>query len=197
MVITRSDIRPERQKATRNVKKCTKSLADCFPEDLNYQNLQQALHIAEVDLAYTQYSPLYQKYEALFPQRKEAQENNNEDTSNEQQPPPRPAMWTIVEKCMKNGTLDDLRNGTLGDEDVVLSFAKMKPFKRQIQLPIRSMPSTKQGIPSTMQKGRIEATFNGIHDYEAAVDTQRADEMDEDSDGGFFEEVGGVRIDMP
>ena len=98
---------------------------------------------------------------------------------------------------MKHGTLDDLRNGTLGDEDIVLSFPKMKPFKRQNQLPIRSIPSTKQSMPSTMQKGRIEAPFNGIYDHGAAVDALREDEMDEDSDGGFFEEVGGVRIDMP
>ena len=51
MVITHSDIRPERQKATRNVKKCTKRLADCPRDSPNYQNLQQALHIAEVDFA--------------------------------------------------------------------------------------------------------------------------------------------------
>ena len=188
MVITHSNIRPERQKATRNVKKCTKSLADCPPDNPNHEDLQKALHIAEVDLAYTQYSPLYQKYEALFPQRKDAPENNNEDTLNEQQPPPRPAMWTIVEKCMEQGTLDELRNGTLSDEDLVLSFAKMKPFKHY-QLPIRSIPSIK---PS-----RLSRKLNYNYDLETAVDGQKADEMDEDSDGGFFEEVGGVRIDKP
>ena len=154
------------------------------------------MHVAEVDLAYTQYSPLYQKYEALFPQRKEAQlENNNEDTPNEQQPPPRPAMWALVEKCMEQGTLDDLRNGTLGDEDLVLSFAKMKSFKHH-QLAIRSMPSTKQDIPS-IKPSRFSRKLNYNYDLDAAVDGQKADEMDEDSDGGFFEEVGGVRIDMP
>ena len=190
MVTTSSKIRPERQKATRNVKKCTKSLADCPTDNPNYQNLQQALHIAEVDFAYTQYSPLYEKYEALFPQRKEAQENNNEDTSNEQQqPPPRPAMWAIVEKCMEEGTLDDLRNGTLGDEDLVLQFTKKKPFKRQLPLPIRSIPAIK---PS-----RLSRKLNYNYDLETAVDVQKADEMDEDSDGGFFEEVGGVKIDVP
>ena len=141
-----------------------------------------------MDLAYTQYSPLYQKYEALFPQRKEAQQENNEDPSNGQQPP-RPAMWTIVEKCMEQGTLDDLRNGTLGDEDLVLQFTKMKPFKRQLQLPIRSIPSIK---PS-----RLSRKLNYNYDLEAAVDGQKADEMDEDSDGGFFEEARGVRIDKP
>ena len=188
--------RPERQKATRNVKKCTKSLADCPRDDPKYQNLQQALHVAEVDFAYTQYSPLYQKYEAIFPQRNEAQqENNNEDTPNQQQPPLRPAMWALVEKCMEQGTLDDLRNGTLGGEDLVLSVAKMKPFKHH-QLAIRSMPPTKQSIPS-IKPSRLSRKLNYNYDLDAAVDGQKADEMDEDSDGGFFEEIGGVRIDMP
>ena len=39
--------------------------------------------------------------------------------------------------------------------------------------------------------------LNHNYDLDAAADGQKADEMDEDSDGGFFEEVGGVRIDMP
>ena len=134
-----------------------------------------------MDLAYTQYSPLYQKYVAIFPQAK-AQENN-EDNTNEQ-PPPRPAMWKIVEKCMEQGTLEDLRDGKLGDEDLVLSFRKMKPFKRQLQLPIRI-------IQSTTQKGRVKSKIN--HDHKADVAGQ-ANEMDHDSDGGFFEEPVGVKI---
>ena len=133
-----------------------------------------------MDLAYTQYSPLYQKYVAIFPQEK-AQENN-EDNSNEQ-PPPRPAMWKIVEKCLEQGTLDDLREGALGDEDLVLSFRKMKPFKRQLQLPIRSIQSVK---PS-----RSSRRLNYDND---AVGPGKADEMDQDSDGGFFEETGGAKI---
>ena len=135
-----------------------------------------------MDLAYTQYSPLYQKYEGIFP-RKEAQENN-ENSPNEGLPP-RPAMWKIVEKCMEQGTLDALRNGTLGDEDLVLSFTKMRPFKRQ--LPIRSIQSTKQS-------GRFSRKINYNHE---PVVAGQADEMDEDSDGGFFEEAGGVKIDAP
>ena len=183
------------------MKKCTKSLADCPSDNPDHPRLQQALHIAEVDLAYTLYSPLYQKYEAIFPQRKEAQRENNEDTSNGQQPPPRPAMWAVVEKCMEHGTLDELRNGTLGDEDLVLSFAKMKPSRRQIQLPIRSVQSKEQSILPMMQKRRfkekIKEKINYNHDLEAEVAAGQADEMDEDSDGGFFEEAGGVRIDKP
>ena len=134
-----------------------------------------------MDLAYTQYSPLCQKYVAIFPQEK-AQENN-EDNPNEQ-PPPRPAMWKVVEKCMEQGTLDDLRDGTLGDEDLVLSFRKMKPFKRQLQLPIRS-------IQPKVQKRHYSSKTN--HDHKADVAGQ-ADKMDDDSDGGFFEEAGGVKI---
>ena len=91
-------------------------------------------------------------------------------------------MWKIVEKCMEQGTLDDLRNGTLVDEDLVLSFRKMTPFKRTLP---------KRSIQSMIQKGRIKSTTNYDHD---AVVAGQADEMDEDSDGGFFEEAGGVKI---
>ena len=86
---------------------------------------------------------------------------------------------------MEEGTLDALRNGTLGDEDLVLSFKKMTPFKRQ--LPIRSIQSTKHS-------GRFTSKINYNHE---AVVARQADEMDEDSDGGFFEEAGGVKIDAP
>ena len=88
---------------------------------------------------------------------------------------------------MEQGTLDDLRDGTLGDEDLVLSFRKMKPSKRQTQLPIRS-------IQSIIQKRHFSSKIN--YDHKADVAGQ-PDEMDEDSDGGFFEEAGGVKIDAP
>ena len=84
---------------------------------------------------------------------------------------------------MEQGTLEDLREGRLGDEDLVLSFRKMKPFKRQIQLPIRSIQSVK---PS-----RSSRKMNYDHD---PVRAGQAEEMDQDSDGGFFEEAGGVKI---
>ena len=135
-----------------------------------------------MDLAYAQYSPLYQKYEAIFP-RKGVQENNEDNADG--QPPARPAMWKVVERCMEQGTLDALRNGTLGDEDLVLSFTKMRPFKRQ--LPIRS-------IQSKNQSDRFTKKISPNHQ---AVVAGQADEMDEDSDGDFFEEAGGVKIDAP
>ena len=88
---------------------------------------------------------------------------------------------------MEQGTLDALRDGTLGDEDLVLSFRKMKPFKRQVQLPIRS-------IQPMIQKSRFSRKINYNHEADVAG---QPDEMDEDSDGGFFEEAGGVKIDAP
>ena len=89
---------------------------------------------------------------------------------------------------MEQGTLDALRDGTLGDEDLVLSFTKMRPFKRQVQLPIRSFQTKNQS-------GRFTNKTNPP--THQAVVAGQADEMDEDSDGGFFEEAGGVKIDAP
>ena len=85
---------------------------------------------------------------------------------------------------MEQGTLDDLRDGTLGDEDLVLSFRKTKPFKRRVQLPIRS-------IQPMIQKSQVSRKINYDHDADVPG---KADEMDQDSDGGFFEEAGGVKI---
>ena len=85
---------------------------------------------------------------------------------------------------MEQGILDNLRDGTLGDGDLVLSFRKMKPFKRQLQLPIRS-------IQPINQKRHSKSKRTNDH---GAVRSGKAEDMDEDSDGGFFEEAGGVKI---
>ena len=74
---------------------------------------------------------------------------------------------------MKEGSLDSLRDGTLQD---LLSSSKKKinPLKHTT-LPVRS--HTKKSNPNSKSR-----------------EIAQADKMDEDSDGGFFEEPGAVKI---
>lgn len=158
----------ERQKATRHVKKTQKNLQSTPPDTADYKQLEEQLHVSEVDLNYTLYYPLNQKYEAIYP-RKEDGSNGNQEIGD---PSLKPVAWKAVEKCMEDGTLDALRDGTL---DIVLGVGRLKPFKKEAQGP-KSHKQDKVNFAS-------KPSMNG-----------QSQEMDEDSDGGFFEEDGGVKI---
>lgn len=92
----------ERQKATRRVKKLRKALIEAT-NDGEVAQLTKDLHIADVDLHYTQYSPLNEVYVGIYHKDASAEEHN--DASK------RPEMWYEVEKRMEQGGLDELRNG--------------------------------------------------------------------------------------
>ncbi|KAL8853455.1 MAG: hypothetical protein Q9221_001772 [Calogaya cf. arnoldii] len=104
----------ERQKATRNLKKLRTRLASVQRNSVEHQALDIDIHNAEVDLNYTLYHPLTQKYISLFP-RKET--NGAIDgttlsgTETKQARQDKPAMWAVVESCMENGTHQALRDG--------------------------------------------------------------------------------------
>jgi len=71
------------------------------------EELKSQMHIAEVDLNYTQYCPLSEVYVSLYPQKsaEKIAEGSNEEGSR-----PKPPLWAEVEKAMEEGTLDRLRN---------------------------------------------------------------------------------------
>ena len=67
------------------------------------------MHAAEVDLNYTQFCPLSERYVSLYPPSKGIDNQAGEDTT-EQEPAAKPPMWVEVENCMEEGTLVRLRN---------------------------------------------------------------------------------------
>ena len=158
----------ERQKATRHVKKIRKTLLSTPVDTADYKQLEEQLHVSQVDLNYTLYYPLNQKYEAIYPRKQDGNDGNPETGG----PSLKPVAWKAVEKCMEDGTLDALREGTL---DIILGVGRLKPFKKEAQGP-KSHKKDKINFAS-------KPSMNG-----------QSQEMDEDSDGGFFEEDGGVKI---
>ncbi|KAL9632153.1 MAG: hypothetical protein Q9164_005501 [Protoblastenia rupestris] len=160
----------ERQKATRNLKKLKSRLAEAMPSSVEYQRLEKAMHQAEIDVNYTLYHPLTEKYLSLFQGNKGGKSASPmSDSSNGvtgQQISNRPHIWFVVEQCMQEGSLDALRDGklssryTIGATETVSDVAKeQSPWSK-----------TKQEA-----KGKAQANM------------KKTIGNDEDSDGGFFE----------
>ena len=102
----------ERQKATRNLKKARNQLEQLEISSVQYSLVEKSVHIAEVDLNYTLFHPLGKKYISLFPKPGTA-------ASPEPQVDPnatKPVLWKVVKSCMKEGTLEDLRDGRYQEE---------------------------------------------------------------------------------
>lgn len=166
----------ERQKATRHVKKARKHLGASELDTPQHAAAQEILHIAEVDLNYTQYCPLDQKYEGIYPRTvncngiptREAEEHGN-DGDTEKILASRPAMWHVVETCMRNGTLEALRNGKM---------------TRTL-----TMRSTKPAATNTHVRGPgggVMINFGAAPEATKPDQPQKQDDSDK-SDGGFFE----------
>ena len=111
--------RPDRQKATRILKKLKKEL-QAEEDEEKKQELTQRAHNAEVDVNYAIYYPLMKPYASLYPKSKkektgesdESGEGAADDKSNREVDGPKGdvAMWQTVEEAMAEGTLDALRN---------------------------------------------------------------------------------------
>ena len=85
------------------------------------------LHTANVNLNYTIYYPLTEKYISIYAEKKKKNEGQNEDEDVQMEGGPtqeeeivtaattaqKNAMLQTVEKCMQDGTLDLLREGKL------------------------------------------------------------------------------------
>ena len=110
--------RTERQKATRSLRKAKKHFQATTPNTPEYAQALQDVHIAEVDLNYTLYCPLAEKYESIFPNHTsietgQTHRDGHYSDETDMVPPSRPAMWSVVEGCMNTGMLDALREGKL------------------------------------------------------------------------------------
>ncbi|KAL8964024.1 MAG: hypothetical protein Q9183_004764 [Haloplaca sp. 2 TL-2023] len=161
----------ERQKATRNLKKLRTRLASADQGSTEYQILESAVQIAEVDLNYTLYHPLLEKYVGLFPREKPEEGSAPGDLSIEKIAETRlqkPSMWAKVEDCMDHGALQALRDGKLRSD--------------RSANPVSQANTTEIGRRGTEKK----QPQNNIK--ESASTPHMANEGDDLSDGGFFDE---------
>lgn len=133
-----------------------------------------------MDLNYTLNCPLDQKYEGIYPRgandlsgnpiREAEEQGNGGDT--EKILASRPAMWTIVENCMRNGTLESLRNGKM---TTTLSMRSKKPAATKAH--------------ARGPGGGVMVNFGSAPEPTKARPSREQQSGDE-SDGGFFEKRG-------
>lgn len=159
----------ERQKATRNLKRLRTQLASAAPSSPEHETLDDRVHCAEVDLNYTLYHPLAEKYIGIFPRQEHPKVQDETGLAQASVHPrqDKPAMWTIVEACMGNGTLQELRDGKL----TIATSVPLRPQRATTKINHRE-PSDKD------QKSRVAGYAGGL----------AANGDDDASDGGFFEE---------
>ena len=131
-----------------------------------YEQALQDVHTAEVDLNYTQYSPLTEKYESIY-RNKTSSDVQPDDTRRS-----RPAMWTIVEDCMEAGTLEALREGKLA-----------KPMSIRREKPTQNKESRKSGRGLESSGVLLDSTKK----HSRQSEQPRESDDDDQSDGGFFE----------
>ncbi|KAJ5581923.1 hypothetical protein N7535_000543 [Penicillium sp. DV-2018c] len=159
--------------------------------------LAEKIHICQVNLNYTIYYPLTEKYISLYPKtdgkpdtaESKSEAQKKDITSNEAKPP----MWAIVQKCMEEDTLNLLREGKLninykgekiesassgktGTTDTNKEKSKKKKHQEE------KSKHDKKSNKTEKSAGREGVTKKPEHGA-PAVNAEDGDE----SDGGFFE----------
>ncbi|KAH8815809.1 hypothetical protein F5884DRAFT_773745 [Xylogone sp. PMI_703] len=196
----------ERQKATRLVKKLRKRILECESTE-EVEGLKKQMHIAEVDLNYTQYCPLAETYISLYPPKEAGEERLDDQARLDTKS--KPPMWKEVEKCMEDGTLDKLRNRKPNVQTKPIKLPELKAPKTQEKAKAKTAAIEEkdmEGLNRRQRRARLfgksdrdktktknksagflkNQAFGSTH----AVQQSRKDnyQEDEQSDGGFFEE---------
>ncbi|KAI9041196.1 Efg1 domain-containing protein [Aspergillus affinis] len=173
------------------------------------KKLEQKIHIARVNLNYTIYYPLTEKYIALYAKVKKEKESSSKDDAAEDSADDagfkaihatvadKPALWHTVEKCMKDGTLDLLRDGKLassssreegsGQQQKSSSSGRQseKSKSNAAKSNNKKTDSKKDKTTKTSSRGVAANKKNERSSSKAVVHENNDD--DDASDGGFFE----------
>ncbi len=190
----------ERQKATRQLKKLRKRILEAESTD-EVERLKEQLHIAEVDLTYTQYHPLCETYVSLYPPKSSEDEEDEETIGAVAKP--KPVMWAEVEKCMETGMLNKLKNRMPSIKaNTSKPLEKKKKTQSKIPLPKPAPAIDTTGLNRRERRKKERGAYEGKQknkslgfeknkafgaEQAAKSYTNNADD-DDDSDGGFFEE---------
>ncbi|KAL4873317.1 hypothetical protein BDV12DRAFT_160828 [Aspergillus spectabilis] len=168
--------------------------------------LQARLHVAKVNLNYTIYYPLTEKYISIYAEKKKkGQDGENEEEEGDEDEEPeekeeagkgkkelsviaeRKAMWSVVERCMEDGTLDLLREGKL---DLGGGGGEEKRAEKEAES--RSKKDTGDKKSGSKEKGKKSNNKSSKPDTRKGKSSKHAppapaDDDGDDSDGGFFE----------
>ncbi|KAJ5389904.1 rRNA-processing protein efg1 [Penicillium cataractarum] len=162
--------------------------------------LSQKIHDARVNLNYTIYYPLTEKYISLYPKSDSnpdeksgpgAESKENNKTAEASKPP----MWSFIEKSMEEGTLDDLREGKLniGPDGQQTSAPTKKPIARESEKKAKEKTHKESKEAAKKEKLAQESALDRLNRRERRKEQQKARELaaqqaaEGDSDGGFFE----------
>ena len=153
------------------------------------------MHNAEVDLNYTQFCPLSERYISLYTHEKN--QDAEDDTLIDQKSSTKPPIWHEVEKCMEEGTLVRLRNRDTAQprSSKTLELRPVKPKPKAVPLPPdtsglnRRERRSQHRVQDPGRKKNKSAGFEKNEVFGASQSGPRKDTEDADeSDGGFFED---------
>ncbi|KAI9367850.1 hypothetical protein BJX61DRAFT_266826 [Aspergillus egyptiacus] len=193
----------DRKTATKELNRLTKkqeALANSTDIDSEtkakkLEKLAARIHVARVNLNYTIYYPLMEKYISIYAELKK-----KKDESAEQQEPEeevviasskaaeRTAMWAVVEKCMEEGTLDLLREGKLEGK----GEKKEEDGRTETSRPVSSKKDKGNKKAGKKEKDDDDKPMakpgkNDARKGKAKHNPPQIVEEEDDSDGGFFE----------
>lgn len=162
----------ERKKAARLARQLSKKI-ESTDDPRELARLKRELHVAEVDVKYTVYFPFMERYVSLYPDGAKSTSKEKQATRRGR-PSERPAMWSVVEKAMAEGTgaLERLRDRRSEYEAGSDSRASVSQPAR---LAVKKEPQSGRTLRQT-QEGGIK--------QESAV----KENSESSDDGGFFEE---------
>ncbi|CAG8898165.1 unnamed protein product [Penicillium egyptiacum] len=194
----------DRKTATKELNRLTRCEKEEDLDSKQKARLAAKIHICRVNLNYTIYYPLTEKYIALYPNGKhdamdpESELQKQETKSNDAKPP----LWSVVEKCMEENTLDLLREGKLhvnaNGEKIQSSPSgtttgtdshKEKSKKKEQQRETKAATQKDKQIPKDDKKSSKKqkpARIEQASKTHEAPQQANAEDQD-DSDGGFFE----------
>ncbi|KAF7715562.1 Uncharacterized protein PECH_000449 [Penicillium ucsense] len=193
----------DRKTATKQLKRLERRLKE---KDLNADQkeaLEQKIHVARVNFNYTIYYPLTEKYLSLYPKSQpETSAEGDQKPDSDAEPKhqdklpegQRPPMWAVVEKCMADGKLDDLREGKLniGPDGQQNSTSAKKVLVQKDEKKAKAQKPTKE--PKTQDKYQPpSADLENLNRRQRRKELQKARELaaqkaaEADGDDGFFE----------
>jgi hypothetical protein len=158
------------------------------------ENAKAQMHVAEVDLNYTQYFPLNERYVSLYPAKSAGMDQG---AGQAEDAIAKPAMWAIVEKSMENGTLNQLRNRKREDlagpksQKLLATSTASAPVSARSSAKAQHSSSRSKVVTSNLAERKTKFCKVEVLDDNAqvAVNGQTTEEDEgHESDLGFFEE---------
>ncbi|OQD86993.1 hypothetical protein PENANT_c006G04962 [Penicillium antarcticum] len=161
--------------------------------------LAEKIHTARVNLNYTIYYPLTEKYLSIYP-KSDGKSDAPESETESKRPQTdvkstKPPLWSVVAKCMEEKTLDLLREGKLNinfnGEKIATASApdasQEKSKKNGQRKESKGVLQKEKHLPKDDKKSKREKPMHSERSSKREAPQEVHAEEQDDSDGGFFE----------